>query len=215
MWARLWHFSTSPRKVRWEVTQPQEDPSSLYLCKIIPLPASLYPGHHQRWYAKGLFLLPDSTARQYAYKRCGHTQPCIPVGGRHIIDLAWEAKKAILRQARQCVCVLIKSGPVWPSAFISVPYSLHKSLQVRETLRTWQCEKRSCQNISVRPYAVKSLSRTLSATRTNPLPGLLLTHTEHEADVQEHYWKARAEGCSQPAPNPVQEEIQGLPAFHC
>lgn len=50
--------------------------------------------------------------------------------------LAREAKKAILRQARQCVSVLIKSGPVRAPAFISVPCSLHKSLQARKALRT-------------------------------------------------------------------------------
>lgn len=45
MWARLWHFTTAPRKAQWKVTQPQDGQNNFYLCKIIPLPTSLYPGH--------------------------------------------------------------------------------------------------------------------------------------------------------------------------
>lgn len=45
-------------------------------------------------------------------------------------------KRPFSEQARQCVSVLIKSGHAWPLAFISVPYSLHKNLQARKTLRT-------------------------------------------------------------------------------
>lgn len=44
--------------------------------------------------------------------------------------------------------------------------------------------------------------------------GLVLMHMEHETDARERYWKARAEGFCQSAPDPLQES-RGVPASYC
>lgn len=175
MWARLWHFTTAPRKAQWEATQPQEGRNSSYLCKIIPLPASLYPGH---------FTVEDDKPGAFSCSQPGLTDSMFTKGGEYLLSLVsllekdaflypGKQKKVILRQtvlARWCVSVTGKSRLVWSSAFISVPHSLHKSLEAEKDLRTWQCEKRYCQNKSMKAYGVKSLSRMLSSTRTNYFP---------------------------------------------
>jgi len=157
MWARLWHFTTAPRKVQWEVTQPQEGQNSLYLCKIILLPAFLYSAY---------FTTRDDTPGAFS---C--TQPSLPdsmftKGGVDILSLVSQLEKnpsfiytgkqkrpfsdKLSLQDQDVLLWLIKSGQVWPSTFISVPHSLHKSLEAEKDLGTWQCEERYCQNESMK-----------------------------------------------------------------
>lgn len=149
MWARLWHFTTAPRKAQWKVTQPQEGQNSFYLCKIIPLPTSLYPGH---------LTVGDDRPRAFFCSQPALSDSASAKGGVDILNLVPPLEKdasfiypgkqkrpfsdKLSLQDQDVFLWLIKSGPIWPSAFISVPHSLRKSLGAEKDLRTWQCEKR-------------------------------------------------------------------------
>lgn len=103
MWATLWHFTTAPRKVQWEVTQPQEGQNRLYLCKIIPRPASLDPGHFTTGDSMpGAFFCCQTVLQDRMFMEGRVDIPSlvpIPFGERCTIYLARETKKAVLRQA--------------------------------------------------------------------------------------------------------------------
>lgn len=220
-------FHHSPKEVQWDVTQPKEGQNSLYLCKTIPLPASLYPGHF--------------TAGDYMPGAFSCSQPALPdskltKGVVDILNLLSPLEKdasftylgkqkrpfsdKLSLQDQGMFLWLIKLGPVSPCQFgpchlfqFRTPY-----LRIVKLRRAWEHD-------GVRRDAVKTKAWRPMQWRVSQeffLPqgqtfflGLVLTPMECETDAREHYWKAKAEGFCQSATNPLQKESHGLPAYYC
>lgn len=73
-------------------------------------------------------------------------------------------------KSRMCFCDWSSRDWFGPPHLFQCHTSYIRVLEAEKDLRTWQCEKRYCQNKSMKTYAVESLLRMLSATRTNCFP---------------------------------------------